>query len=318
MGQTDSTVSRSQRLWWQAQARSQASLYGLPRRAMWALDHLLDYRLDRRRLSKRLGYWPHHRRPRTFNEHVIHKKYFDRHHLLPLTADKARMREYVRSVLGSRADEHLVPLLDVVADPLAFDEPPGVEEYVLKANHASGWNLFITQEQPFEPWMRQTMLRWLHTPYGLHKHEWAYQRIPRRIVVEPLLRDQNGDIPPDYKLHVIGGQVSFIQVDVDRFGTHQRSLFDRHWAQLPVAYEYPGGPPLERPPILDNMVGLAEQLAEPFDYLRVDQFIVDGRPVLGELSHYVGSGGDAFRSAIWDAWFGAQWLRATRRRQARV
>jgi hypothetical protein len=38
------------------------------------------------------------------------------------------------------------------------------------------------------------------------------------------------------------------------------------------------------------MLTLAERLSQPFDYVRVDQYNLDGKIFIGELTHYPASG----------------------------
>ena len=51
--------------------------------------------------------------------------------------------------------------------------------------------------------------KWLSTPYGFHKHEWAYQKIKRKIIIEKLLHDSSGKTPDDYKFCSLSWEMSF-------------------------------------------------------------------------------------------------------------
>jgi TupA-like ATPgrasp len=126
------------------------------------------------------------------------------------------------------------------------------------------------------PWgVRQ----WLRSSFGAYTLEWVYTMIPRRIVVEKLLVDGNHQVPSDYKFFVFNGTVRIIQVDFDRFVGHKRNLYDRTWNLLPVHYGYEHGPDVPRPANLDRMFDLAEKLARPFDFVRVDFYDVGGAGV---------------------------------------
>jgi hypothetical protein len=98
----------------------------------------------------------------------------------------------LKDVLGQQeAEKILIPLLYVTDKPetIPFDDLP--EEYIIKSNHASGWNMIVEKTSP--PVNRKQIIaqcrKWLSKPYGLKRHEWAYQKIKRKIVIEKLLRD---------------------------------------------------------------------------------------------------------------------------------
>jgi TupA-like ATPgrasp len=116
----------------------------------------------------------------------------------------------------------------------------------------------------------------------LHR-EWAYRGLPRKIIVEPVLLDAQGNIPADYKAYVIGGKVRFIQVDRGRFGQHTRNLYSREWEPLKARLTLNNHAFDDRPAKLDELVKVAEQLAEPFEFLRVDFFVSDDWPALSAL-----------------------------------
>jgi hypothetical protein len=58
--------------------------------------------------------------------------------------------------------------------------------------------------------------------------EFAYLKIPPKLIVEELLKDERGEIPIDFKFWCINGRVEVIQVDIARFSNHCRLLRDGH------------------------------------------------------------------------------------------
>src|SRR6202008_4693858 len=105
------------------------------------------------------------------------------------------------------------------ADNLPFDELP--DEFVLKANHGSGWNLIVGNKTA----LRRSDLvrlrrRWLKSDFNIVGREWAYRDIRRAFFAEQRLRSARDAVPPDYKLFVFAGKVRLIQVDRDRFTRH--------------------------------------------------------------------------------------------------
>jgi hypothetical protein len=124
-----------------------------------------------------------------------------------------------------------------------------------------------------------------------------------------------GGIPPDHKVYVIGGAVRFIQVDRGRFGRHTRNLYDTDWRRLPVRLTLDNHAPDPRPPELDRMIALALKLAAPFEFLRVDLYLCEGRLIVGELTSYPGAGFERFIPSDFALELGAHWTRAMRARR---
>ena len=58
------------------------------------------------------------------------------------------------------------------------------------------------------------------------------------------------------------------------------------------------------------MIASAETLAAGFDFVRVDLYEIDGRPLFGEMTFYPGSGLDRFAPVTLDDRMGRDWARA--------
>jgi hypothetical protein len=185
------------------------------------------------------------RRPLTFNDKVRYKLLRDRRDLVVTFADKAAMREHVRALVGAEHLPELVVLLDDPAELATVDLP---RTFVVKPTHGSGACVVVSDRAPeqarlpaAEAGWSYTYVRpehadraalaaigaqWTRTLYGRGpNHEWAYGRVPRRILVEELLPGVDDDVPTDYKMFVFHGRCRFVQVDAGRFGTgHARLL----------------------------------------------------------------------------------------------
>jgi hypothetical protein len=273
------------------------------------VERLTGFPLERRRAAARLGYVPDIRTPKTFNEKVLWKKIFDRNPLMPATMDKVRVRDYVSDRLGrERATEVLLPVLDARSRPrdLAFDRFP--TSYVLKTNNGSGRNLFVRDGTTLDR-VRATrqLQRWMFRPNGQFRHEWGYSAIQPLAFAEPLMLDDAGELPSDYKFHVFHGGCRLIQLDEGRFVNHRRGLYTRDWAYVDGRWKHPQAPPVGPPERLDEMLEVAEALAVPFDYVRVDLYYWKGRVIVGELTHYPQKGYAAFEPMELDREMGSYW-----------
>ena len=296
-------------------------------KAFTLIEKMMGYKIEKYSFFKALGYYPNLKNPQSFNEKIVWKKIYDRNPLLPIVSDKYRVREYLKEVLEVKeAEKILIPLLYVTVKPeeIPFDTLP--EEYVIKPNHASG--CYIIAEDT-ENQRKYTIIgngktntlsdckktrseiinickKWLSKPYGFYKHEWAYQKIKRKIVIEKLLRDSEGKIPADYKFSVFHGKCHSITVWYDRFIDLARSRYTPEWEYIDVKEKTKQTGYREKPEKLQDMINIAEVLGKPFDYIRVDLYLVDSHIYFGELTSYTESGRVSFPRS-YDLEFGSKW-----------
>ena len=81
----------------------------------------------------------------------------------------------------------------------------------------------------------------------------------------------------------------------------QKTFFDNDWNILPI--QRPGNPidkKLQKPKAWEKMLAVAEKLAKPFPILRVDFYVVNDKPYIGELTFHPGSGFTPFDPKEWD------------------
>ena len=258
-----------------------------------ARERLTGYPNMKKVFFERTGYELDLKNPQSLNQKICWKKIHDRNPLLPIIADKYRVRQYLKDTLGIEESEKiLIPLLYVTRDPLTipFNQLP--DEYIIKANHGSGeeFRLVVLDGKAVDrKYVIERCQNMLTRPYGAMQHEWAYQKIKRKIVIETLLRDKCGNIPHDYKFFIFHGQCQMIEVIDERYA------LDRNWNYLKKGWKNTDGVKekyTKKPENLEEMVNLAELLGSPFDFIRVDLYSVDGRTFFSELTNYPASGID--------------------------
>ncbi|MFP4403771.1 MAG: ATP-grasp fold amidoligase family protein [Nanoarchaeota archaeon] len=274
----------------------------------WYGNLLTNYYFEKRKFKKKLGYKLNLKNPRSFNEKVVYKKIYDRNPLLTKTSDKVAVRDYIREVLGKKEGEkHLIPLLYVTDNPetIPFEKFP--KDFIIKANHGSGWNIIIRDGKYNKKEIIKKCKTWLNTPHGLDKMEWAYKNVKRKILIEELLLDEKGQVPKDYKFFVFDGKVKLVFIDFDRFENHTRSLFDENWNHLNATLKYPIGKKIRKPKKFEKMKKIAEKLGEPFDHIRVDLYLINDNIYFGELTSYQGSGVQMIKPRSYDFELGKYW-----------
>jgi len=273
------------------------------------LNKISNYQLEKIRFYKKVGYQLNLKNPKSYNEKIIWKKINDRNPLLPVTSDKYKVRSYLRKVLGEeKAKDILIPLLYVTDQPetIPFERLPSA--FIVKPNHTSGLHIIVENGNYNKKKMIKTCRRWLKTPYGLEKLEWAYQPIKRKIIIEKLLRDDDGNIPNDFMFYMFHGKCKLVRVVFDRKNNPSVSSYDEKWNFLPVKKTTrPQGPKIKKPKNYEIMLEFAEKLSEAFDYVRVDLYNLNGKIYFGELTHYPTSGMTKFETPSFDFELGKYW-----------
>jgi hypothetical protein len=235
--------------------------------------------------------------------------------LLKVVADKITVREWLEKQGES---DHLVPLLgvwdSVEAVPLHSLSAP----CVLKPSIGSGSVIFLKSADFDEKAVRDQMQRWLDKDYSRVNREWCYEGATCRIQAEAMLVDQGGNIPPDYKVYVIGGVARLIQVDRGRFVRHTRNLYSPQWELLDARLTLQRHPVDPRPEHLEDMISKAEKLAQSFEFLRIDYYSVGGKLYIGELTNYPGAGFERFIPSQFSEEIGRHWPSASAQNTVKI
>lgn len=258
------------------------------------LRHFLsDRQYARVRYKLIFGFYPDIENPKRFSEKIQYIKLNERTGLRRMAADRLKVRNYVKERAG---EEVLIPHLKVFnsLDETIWKELPN--QFVLKASHGSGFNRIIHDKEGenVDEVIRETN-KWLATDYFKIGREWVYKEMERYLIAEKLILDENGQIPPDYKFYCFKGEVALIQVDLNRFKGQQRFLFDPAFEPMDAKLYYPPGDQLpDKPEALGQAVQLAGKLSKPFNFIRVDLFIIHHKVWFGELTNYPANGFQAF------------------------
>lgn len=256
------------------------------------------------------GYWPRFKDPRSFQEKLWSRMLFDRHPRWTLLTDKLLVRDYVAGRVGP---ECLIPLLWAGDSPeeIPFEKLPA--KFVLKTNHGSGYNIFVTDKTRLNPLKAKRQLsKWLGRNFCLADGlgiQWGYKHIKPRVIVECLLEDR-GKLPTDYKFLCYSGRAEFVKIDFDRFEDHKEVFLGRDLKPLDISgrgiKEYRGK--IVLPENYDDMVKVAESLSAGIDFARVDLYSVGGRVYFGELTCYHGGGMIRLSPRRSDYILGEKWM----------
>ena len=248
--------------------------------------------------------------PQTFNEKLQWLKLYDRKPEYTMMVDKYRVREYIAQKIGA---EYLIPLLGVWDSPDEIDFAALPEQFVLKCNHNSGLGMCICKDKSTLDLrkVRRDLQKGLRQDYYLPGREWPYKDVPRKIIAEKFMIDNEVNELRDYKFFCFRGEVKCFKVDFDRFIDHRANYFDPDGNPMPFGEVVCPPKPdkqLVLPENLDEMISLAEKLSGDIPFLRVDFYNIQGRIYFGELTFSPASGMGKFIPEEWDAILGS-WLR---------
>ena len=218
-----------------------------------------------------------------------------------LCADKYRMREYVAS---KGLEDYLPKLYGHWEDPEMIDFSTLPDEFVLKSNNGCGTVMIVHDKTQLDMVATKKLLKSWLKPYGYFGGQTHYLKIKPCIIAEELLHqseDQRVFSPyslVDYKMWCFNGEPESIWVAYNRHDALMvnMALYDKEWNPIPQHLnntkleKYDPHVSIPKPNCLEDMLCIANKLAEPFPEVRVDFYVVNGKPVIGELTFTTGYG----------------------------
>jgi len=199
-------------------------------------------------------------------------------------ADKLKFKQRALSELGK---EFVIPAITqgTESEEFSLETIPG-RPFVLKTNHDSGGTKIVRDPKRIDveaaqKWLKKRLSR----NFFFANREWEYKAIEPMWFTEPLLEDESGNARlNDYKVHCFNGVPRLVQVISDREERVKESWFDIDWTPLDFFYFSKYRKAVKKPRCLDEMLKVAEQLSRPFPYVRVDFYVVESKPILGEMT----------------------------------
>lgn len=252
---------------------------------------------------RRPFYWLNFNSPRTFNEKINYIKNAGISKKSKL-ADKLLIKELLR-IDGLSFPRTLV-IFNSPQDLKKFDFKSDflANGFVIKANHGSGMNLiFHKGELPTEDKIKQA-LKWFTFPSHLNSRESHYKLIDKKVFIEELISENI----TDYKVHCFNKKPMFVQVDIDRFKSHKRNIYNLNWDLQQFDINYPKCVSnVSKPIFLNRMIEISIKINENigFDYLRIDFYETKEKLYLGELTFHPGGGVEPFDSYKSDLYLGS-------------
>lgn len=270
------------------------------------INNFLTFLPDRLYLSLRyrfhMGKWIEWDNPKSFNEKLQWLKVYNRKSEYTTMVDKFSVKEFVSSIIGK---DYIIPTLGVWNnfDEIDFDSLP--DKFVLKTTHGGGGGgVVICKDKvkfDLDIARRKINSSLEGDIYKLLK-EWPYKNVPKRIIAEKYIGDDNAELK-DYKFFCFNGIPKFLKVDFGRFVEHHANYYDTDWNLLPFGEN--DCPPVSshlevKPENFDKMLEIAARLSKGHPFLRVDLYNQNGKIFFGELTFFPASGFGKFTPIDWD------------------
>ena len=227
------------------------------------------------------------KKPQTFNEKMQWLKLYDRKDIYTKMVDKYEVKEYVSKIIG---EEYIIPTLGVYDNynDIEFDKLPN--SFVIKCTHDSGGVAICKDKSTFDFINAKKIINdSLKNNYYYQGREWPYKNVQARIIIEKYMEDSETKELRDYKFFCFNGVPKYVVIYSDREeNTHNYSVmvYDMDWNAYPefVNSRCPISDIIPRPGALEEMISIASRLSEPFPFVRVDLYLINGSPIFGEMT----------------------------------
>ena len=212
--------------------------------------------------------------------------------LVKLCADKYRVREYIKDCGLSNTLSHMIGKYDDIRE-VNWTELPN--KFALKLNVGCGGN-YICQDKTNVNVSRvnRYFKKLKHKKFHLSHSELQYKNVKQVIICEEFLSSDKGSLPEDYKVYCFNGKPLFLMLCVGREMGHPKYyFFDREWTFLRINKDGRNAPQnftIDKLDGIDEIFNYAEVLSQPFPFVRVDFYLVNNKPIFGEMT-FTPSGG---------------------------
>ena len=249
-----------------------------------------------------MGKWLNLSNPQTFNEKLQWLKLHDRNPLYTMLVDKYAVKKWAADKIG---EQYIIPTLGVWKhfDEIDFDKLP--VQFVLKTTHDSGGVVICHDKNTFDKQAaRKKLEKSLKTNFYYMGREWPYKDVPRKIIAEKFMVDEQTHELRDYKFFCFNGTPKMLFIATDRQNPTEETKFDFYdmdFNHLPFTNGHPNShKPIAKPETFDEMVKLAAILSKNIPHVRVDLYEINGKVYFGELTFSHWSGFVKFEPHEWD------------------
>lgn len=251
--------------------------------------------------QRRVGKIPNLENPKLFTEKINYLKLYYHDELITTCCDKFAVKSYIEEVLGKK---YVIPNIAVWKDSseINFDELPN--SFVLKVNWSSGYNILIADKKRISVLEKKLIKRqlnyWLKPESNSYydSFNWGYKNVKPLVYAEEYL-----DIPDEhdeYKLFCFNGKVKFALIENFDHNVNNRVCVDVEGKELEFCFGYQDKISVNIDYRYEEMIRLAEQLAMPFLFVRIDFLVNKNQIYVGEMTFYSGGGFSYIHPQEWN------------------
>ena len=257
-----------------------------------------EYIMDK--YKKKIGHGFDIDDPHSFTEKLQWIKLYDRKPVYTVMVDKILAKEYVASAIGP---QYVIPTLKVwnSAKEIDFSDLP--DQFVLKCNHNSGRGMVICKDKrSLDEKETRRQIKWaLKRRDYLVNREWPYKNVTPRVFAEELVSDSN--VPEgqtdgliDYKFYCFNGKPQFLYIGFANIVNNKKhdylSFYNLDFTPADFGrHDHPKIPfEIKKPDNFDEMIRIAEKLAEGTLFVRVDLYNLGGEIKFSEFTFFPGGG----------------------------
>ena len=247
--------------------------------------------------------------PVTFNEKLQWLKIYNRNPWYSSLVDKYDVKTYIKNKIG---EQYVIPTYGVWDNFSEIDFSKLPNAFVLKCTHDSGSIVIVKDKENLDmDKAKNILMKGLSRNLFYWGREWPYKNVKPRIIAEKYMEDSpDSKELTDYKLMCFNGKVKCSFTCTNRYSKEglKVTFYDTDWEKMPFERHYPAETIVqEKPKSYDEMITLAEELADKIPFVRIDFYEIKGRPYFGEVTFFPGNGLEEFTPEEWDETLGS-WI----------
>lgn len=241
--------------------------------------------------------------PTLFNEKIHWLNLNYKNPLITRCCDKVELKKYIEEKVGIK---YAVPNIAVYDSVNEIDFSSLPQSFVIKVNWGDSKefleivkNKDLANIDVIKTKMNNAIRPWNNLYYS--HFFWGYKNVEPKILVEEFLTSNKDDLD-DYKIHCFNGKAKFVLVCENRNnGRMNKTFLDLKWNVLPF-YRKDGIVNYNaiKPNNFEKMIEIAEKLAEPFPFVRVDFYSTNNNVYVGEMTFHPGCGWEEFYPLEWN------------------
>ena len=229
--------------------------------------------------------------PKTFTAKIQWIKLYGITPLMRDCTDKVKVRNYVKEKIGG---EYLKPVIQICNsyDEINFDKLPG--GFVIKCSHGCKWQYTVKDKKdylltkPFIDITRRNINGWLEQEFWCFAgFEMQYKNLIPRIIIEPLLREEINTSPREIEVYCFKGLPKIFE-NVRYTNKREITYYDENFNITDLILNPDDGKNRlireNADDILKQTYDLSKNLAQDFNFVRVDWIVFNNKLYFNELT----------------------------------